>query len=495
MHRAMNTVFPPTPASSIPSPTDASFSHTQHFDKISMYPQPPNTSLPGPSKYSLPSRDLPPTPPADDPTEFRQLSLSDGPVPQRDRIGRRSLSVSAPGDEEVIAFTPPRKLTDPHPHGAMQFHPHQHQHPPHQRLDVDLDSSSTEYDDSREPTLSFVTSSTNESTTGTPSLGGYKQDGEGSSNGGEREREPRIRTRSTVGRSTAYSSAESSGAYSYHACENQVFHPHPPPLPTIQQPFNERIGLGISQPHKDHGVPSVVPPTADAFGHRPWQSAVNRLRSTSNASSSTEASNSSQGYNSSLQHYEYHYNEVLPWEIQQAQDNEPEAVTMVEEGRERTLDTAKLSEMGGLAALTDDKIASLSGMRRLTHTLPTRVTLTIIGVTHLLLSGCEAELVQLLPNLLAVLAPTLVVLDISHNAFTTLPDELKQCLSLEELNVTANPLRSIPPFIGGLFNLRQIQLDQCTLQALPIEMQNLASLHTLCSTSQSHTLPLRRYSS
>jgi Leucine-rich repeat (LRR) protein len=102
------------------------------------------------------------------------------------------------------------------------------------------------------------------------------------------------------------------------------------------------------------------------------------------------------------------------------------------------------------------------------------------GITHLLLSRCGTELVQILPSLLAVLAPTLVVLDISHNAFTVLPDELRQCLSLEELNVSTNPLRSIPPFIGGLFSLRQLQVDQCTLQALPVEMQNLASLHTLC---------------
>ena len=105
------------------------------------------------------------------------------------------------------------------------------------------------------------------------------------------------------------------------------------------------------------------------------------------------------------------------------------------------------------------------------------------GVTHLLLPRCDAELVTVLPKLLAILAPTLVVLDISHNAFTALPDELKQCLSLEELNVSCNPLREIPSYIGSLFNLRQLQLDQCTLQGLPSEMQELVNLHTLCSKS------------
>lgn len=112
----------------------------------------------------------------------------------------------------------------------------------------------------------------------------------------------------------------------------------------------------------------------------------------------------------------------------------------------------------------------------------------VTGITHLLLSRCGTGLVQVLPSLLAVLAPTLVVLDISHNAFTTLPDELRQCLSLEELNVSSNPLRSVPPFIGGLFNLRQVQLDQCTLQSLPVEMQDLMSLHTLCRESSLYLL-------
>lgn len=104
-------------------------------------------------------------------------------------------------------------------------------------------------------------------------------------------------------------------------------------------------------------------------------------------------------------------------------------------------------------------------------------------MTHLLLPHCGIELVDLLPAMLRILAPTLVVLDISHNSFSHLPVELKQCLSLEELNISSNPMRLISPFIGTLYSLRQLQMDQCTIHTLPSEMQDLANLHTLCRKS------------
>jgi Leucine-rich repeat (LRR) protein len=107
----------------------------------------------------------------------------------------------------------------------------------------------------------------------------------------------------------------------------------------------------------------------------------------------------------------------------------------------------------------------------------------MIGVTHVLLPSCDIELVRLLPAMLRILAPTLVVLDISHNSFTHLPIELKQCMSLEELNISSNPMRLIPSFIGTLYSLRQLQMDHCTIHTLPSEMQDLANLHTLCRTS------------
>lgn len=360
---AMNNIFPPTPASSLPSPSTDGNPYKDHFDKITMYPQPVSTT------FVPPARDLPPTPPADDMDDMRQLSMTDAPVSQRDRPGRRPFSVAVnPAHDEGISYTPPRKLTDPSPQtmgvASTSFH---HRTPSRQPLDVNLDAYATDFDDSRAPTLSFHTSSATESITGTPNVGNHKHDGEGASTSSG-EREPRIRTRSTAGRSTAYSSAESSGAYSYHVYENQVFHPHPPPLPTAPLAYNHRVGLGFPSTVKG-GEASTSGSTPEAFGHRPWQSdVINRLRSTSNASTSSEASiASSQDYSSSLRHYNYHYNEALPWEIQQAQDNQPEAVVMVEEGREQTLDMTKLESMGGLAALTDDKISSLSGESHISH--------------------------------------------------------------------------------------------------------------------------------
>lgn len=360
---AMNNIFPPTPASSLPSPSTDGNPYRDHFDKVAMYPQPTST------KFVPPERDLPPTPPADDMDDMRQLSIADAPVAQRDRLGRRPFSVAAtPADDEGISYTPSRKLTDPSPQtigaASASFH---HRTPSRQPLDVNLDAYATDFDDSRAPTLSFVTSSATESITGTPNVGNHKHDGEGASSSSG-EREPRIRTRSTAGRSTAYSSAESSGAYSYHVYENQVFHPHPPPLPTAPLAYNSRVGLGFPSTTKG-GEASTSASTSESFGHRPWQSdVVNRLRSISNASTSSEASvASSQDYSSSLRHYNYHYNEALPWEIQQAQDNQPEAVVMVEEGREQTLDMTKLESMGGLGALTDDKISSLSGESHICH--------------------------------------------------------------------------------------------------------------------------------
>ena len=358
---AMNTIFPPTPASSLPSPSTDGNPYKDHFDKIThMYPQ----AGPSSTTFVPPARDLPPTPPADEMDDMRQLSLADAPVSQRNRPGRRPFSIAAAStdDEAHHAFPPPRKLTDPSPQaigaGSTLFH---HQTPSRQPLDVNLDAYATDFDDSRAPTLSFVTSSATESITGTPLVSNCKHDGEAASTSSG-DREPRIRTRSTAGRSTAYSSAESSGAYSYHVYENPVFHPHPPPLPAAPSGYNSRVGLGLSSTSKG-GEAGTSASTPESFGHRPWQSdVVNRLRSISNASASSEASvASSQDYSSSIRHYNYHYNEALPWEIQQAQDNQPEAVTMVEEGRERRFDMDRLEAMGGLSALTGDNISSLSG--------------------------------------------------------------------------------------------------------------------------------------
>lgn len=85
----------------------------------------------------------------------------------------------------------------------------------------------------------------------------------------------------------------------------------------------------------------------------------------------------------------------------------------------------------------------------------------------------------MLPSLLLVAAPSLLVLDLSDNDLTSMPEGLKQCLSLEELNLSGNMLRSIPPWFGHLVNMRMLILDDCGLATLPSEMASMVSLHTL----------------
>ena len=257
------------------------------------------------------------------------------------------------------------------------------------QLDVDLDAYSTTGIDredgleDREPTLSFVTTSTAESTASTPSVAmsyGYRSE----TIEGKPESEPRIRMRTTAGRTNAYPSAESStesGAFSYHAYgENQIHHPHPPPLPLIPDTYvvtGEHVGLGITAHemalparHRDSGLvsPSSKPPPSPStsFVHRPWQrDVVNRLRSDSVSSSVTTASVSSNNTVPSVNATSitaYPYDGFETFRPAQEQDEtKSEAVAMVDEGRGKIIDTEKLAEMGGIESLTEEMIGSLAG--------------------------------------------------------------------------------------------------------------------------------------
>jgi hypothetical protein len=344
----MNHAFPPTPAPSLPSPSTMNDPTMSHFDTNNIYPKHGSSSS---STFNPLTAPLPPTPPAEDPVDMQRLSIRDEVMPQRIRRGRTPVF-------DPDGFSPQRVLSEAH-HISDNADQGQSSR---QRLDVDLDAYANDFDDSREPTLSFHTSSTVESTTGTPSsmhgAYGFAHDGQGD----KAPVEPRIRVRTTNGRSTAYSSAESSGAYSYHQYETNLFHPHPPPLPNRPHPFADPLGLGIRDGENPDIQAGHRPVTNTDFTYRPWEAeVVNRDRSTSSASLASFASRSSRGQSSSLQHYDYHYPEMLPWDTQRLMDNEPEAVVMVEEGRERTLDMAKLEEMGGIAQMTEQKIAKLSG--------------------------------------------------------------------------------------------------------------------------------------
>ncbi|ORY25617.1 RhoGEF domain-domain-containing protein [Naematelia encephala] len=349
----MADIFPPTPTPSL---------ETQRKSLFDMFP-----SNGEPSR----NRDLPPTPPVDD-------------EPAMPRRRRRPASVYPLNDPPF----PQRKYTDPTPLRRFE----------EDTLDVDLDA----YGDVPEldAPLSFVTTSTAESTTSTPSIGVYPY-----------KNEPRIRT-------GAYSS-ESSGTYSY---------------PT------EQVGLGL---------------TDDTFAHRPWKRDVNRLRSDS-ASTSMTASTSTSGIVSALRYSGYTDSSEETKDI-----GESLAVTMVDEGREKILNIEKLNAMGGVDALTEDIISGLS------------------GITHLLLPDCGSQLVPILPSLLVMLAPTLIVLDLSQNDITFLPECMRHCTSLEELNLSGNPLRTLPVWLGELTSLRMLVIDGCGLQNMP-PLASLASLHTLC---------------
>lgn len=103
-------------------------------------------------------------------------------------------------------------------------------------------------------------------------------------------------------------------------------------------------------------------------------------------------------------------------------------------------------------------------------------------MTHLLLPSVGSHLVNILPSLLSIVAPTVVVVDLSDNDLSFVPEEIQQCALLEELNLSRNPVRQLPRWIGSLVSLRMFQADSCSLHVLPEEMACLENLHTLCST-------------
>ena len=361
------------------------------------------------------------------------------------------------------------------------------------QLDVDLDAySTTEYDteenalEDREPTLSFLTTSTIESTHGTPSSIGvtYGEDGKPLAV----DPEPRIRMRVTTGRSTAYSSAESSmasAAYSYHAyADNNIYHPHPPPLPTIPNSLKpENVGLGFSTPDlailptfADESSPSVVDPNSPAhsFAHRPWKSDVpTRMRSDSASSSASDspAPDVSLYQESFTEGFDYDRS----WEKPEA--HEAEAVALVEEGKSRILDRARLEALGGVDGLTEDVITSLAGE----STIPERNLNDISGTTHLLLADVGSSLTDALPSLLSTVSSSLVVLDLADNGLSFLPESLRHCTLLEELNVAENPLRVLPTWTAELVEMRMLVVDGCQLQHIPQDLSALGRLHTLCA--------------
>ncbi|KAH9074326.1 RhoGEF domain-containing protein [Lactarius deliciosus] len=103
------------------------------------------------------------------------------------------------------------------------------------------------------------------------------------------------------------------------------------------------------------------------------------------------------------------------------------------------------------------------------------------GTTHLLIgsSRTAGALPQFLTTALPTIGTTLLALDISANFLATLPPALESCVCLEELNISLNPLRSLPLFIAHLTSLRVLIADSTGITTLPAPLSALDRLHTL----------------
>ena len=77
-------------------------------------------------------------------------------------------------------------------------------------------------------------------------------------------------------------------------------------------------------------------------------------------------------------------------------------------------------------------------------------------------------------------------LDLGHMEFTELPEEVCALTSLEQLSLSreylmedATPLKTLPPCIGNLVNLRDLFATDCAMESLPKEIGKLKSLEFL----------------
>ncbi|CAK9784982.1 hypothetical protein CC85DRAFT_261873 [Cutaneotrichosporon oleaginosum] len=401
---------------------------------------------------------------------------------------RRPHSAYPPTDEPVYHVQ--RKYTDPTPHSGAYLGMEQPPSPmpsgSNPQLDVDLDVYSQDYseldddmrqlgDDMREPTLSFATTSTVDSTASSPSIGEAYTYGTERVLDGKPEHEPRIRMR--TGRQNAYSSAESSmasGAFSYHAYSEYNQQPPVPPLPADLSMGLNRNGYRVST-NETNSTASyhATSPSSSYVQRQPWRSPVmarDRSLSVSTTDETEESSGSGEERLSSAFEHSFSYLSGSlparqPWEDDSEILAEPNALAMVDDGRGAILNQEKLEAMGGvrvLSAMSDNDLLRLPRF------------------THLLLAGVGPSILDALPALLDVLSTTLVVLDISNNDLTTLPTALRHCSSLEELNISHNPLLQLPSLLGECTSLRMLVADGCLLSNLPVELAQTRSLHTLC---------------
>ena len=485
--------FPPTPAPSDPSSSQQG--SPAIIGSTSLYSTPSSFASSSkrvfyPSKANMErslDRPLPPTPSSLD-SEQSSAQIHVGRVPsaglsfvepehhQRPRKGRRPAS-TYPAQDLLPSFAFPfRKATAPTNMTSESGSPKSPSDGSRPTLESNFDFGRY-YDP--EPTLSMVTTSTVESTTGTPSLNTYEFP--------QPEHKADLRLRSPYGRSDAYSSAESSVASSaYHYLHGELHQHHPHPVISSLAHRNELqpkpVGLGIATDHSPVN-PVSARLVSDAA---PWVDRATRRRTIS-ASSYGGASNSVSGasvVDGSDSDYAAAYGKTLtmgdPYQPDGDLPTSPEALVSVEHGRQRVFDNAALDEMGGIDNLTDDTMYSLTGP---SCRFDTAAVLTHAGITHLLLPAIGSRITLTLPSLLVAVCPALVVLDLSCNDLAFLPEVLSTCTGLEELNLKGNPLRVLPSWIGDLTALRVLVADECGLQSLCPETARLRRLHTLCGKS------------
>ena len=117
---------------------------------------------------------------------------------------------------------------------------------------------------------------------------------------------------------------------------------------------------------------------------------------------------------------------------------------------------------------------------------------SVSGITHLLVGGSSTpnSVPAFLTTMLPQISTTLLALDISANFLVSLSPALASCACLEELNISANPLRALPEFLAHLTSLRLLLADSTGVSTMPATLSALQKLHTLSiRRNKMHALP------